>query len=148
MNMSVIPVLDRVFDIMFARYRRKMGDSDIIAPWRLARNTVAGYVASAFTGLTVVLVLVVGSSAGIGAKADHRHWAQITAVLTWIIVATWLNRRFQSVLIRPALLAPNESHEEKYLVFKFRAICIVLLFAVAVLGFLLRKVGVSAFRGL
>ena len=133
---------------MFARYRRKIGDSDIIAPWRLARNTVAEYVASAFTGLTVVLVLVVASSAGIGAKADHRHRAQITTVLTWVIVATWLNRRFQSVLIRPAVLASNESREERRLVFKFRAICIVLLFGVAVLGFLLGKVGVPAFQGL
>jgi hypothetical protein len=141
-------VLDRVFDIVFAKYRRKMGDSDIIAPWRLARNTVAGYVASAFTGLTVVLGLVVGSSAGIGAKEDHRHWAQIIAVITWVIVATWPNQRFKSVLICPALLTPNETREEKWLVFKFRAICIVLLFGVAVLGLLLRKAGVPAFQGL
>jgi hypothetical protein len=148
MNISLIPVLDRVFDIVFARYRRKMGDSDSIAPWRLARNTVSGYVATAFTGVTALLVLVIGSAFGLGSKADHKHWAQITGVLTWVLVAIWLNRRFQPVLIRPALLTPHESRHEKWLVFRFRAICIALLVCVGLLAFLLRKAGVPAFQGL
>ena len=125
-----------------------MGDENLIAPWRLARNTVAGYVASAFTGLTVVLILVIGSASGLGVKADHRQWAQIAAVATWVIVAIWIDRRFKSVLIRPAILTPNESRDERWLVFKFRAVCIALLFGVVALGILLRKIGISAFQGL
>src|ERR1700691_4277094 len=48
-------MLDKVFQILFARTRRQMGDSNLEWAWRSASNKVAGYLALPFRAGAVVL---------------------------------------------------------------------------------------------
>jgi hypothetical protein len=141
-------ILERVFQILFARMRRKMGDSNLERAWRSASNKVAGYLALPLSAGTAVLIVVVYAISGEGTRIEHRHWAQLAAVTAAVLVIVLLNRRFRKYLSIPPLLPIAESHADARLLFWFRAISYGSVALTCLIGLLLHHAGFRFLQGL
>ena len=86
--------LDAVFLVVFARYRRKVGDSKLTSAWVRASYTVSAYVSWPVAAATLVLVMITYTVSRTGTPMDHRRLGQITAVMMWLVIAFLLDRRF------------------------------------------------------
>jgi hypothetical protein len=147
-SLARMEILDRVFEILFARMRRKTGDSNLERAWRGANNRVAGYLALPFGAGAVVLVVVIYAVSGEGTRVEHRHWGQVIAWMAGVLVILLLNRRFRKYLSIPPILSVAESHADTRLVFWFRAISVGLFALTCLIGLLLHHAGFSFLQGL
>jgi len=141
-------VLDKIFEIFFARTRRKTGDSDLERSWRIASNRLAGYLAFPFAAATAVLIVVIYAVSGEGTRIQHRHWGQLIAGTIAVLVITLLNRRFRKYLSIPPALPVAESHADARVVFWFRALSLGSFALTCVIGLMLHIAGFRFLQGL
>jgi FtsH-binding integral membrane protein len=141
-------ILDRVFQVLFARMRRRLGDSNLEWAWRRASNKMAGYLAVPVGAATAVLVVVVYAVSSEGTRIEHRHWVQFIAMITGIVAIVLLNRRFRKHLSSPPALAFRESNADTRLIFWFRTISLGSFALTCVIGLLLHRAGVRFLQGL
>jgi len=147
-SMAQMEMLDKVFEILFARMRRKMGDSNLEQAWRRAGNRVAGYLALPFGAAAVVLVVVIYAVSGEDTRIEHRHWGQVIAWIAGMLLFLLLNRRFRRYLSIPPVLPVAESHADARLVFWFRAISFGSFALACLIGLLLHHAGFHFLQGL
>jgi hypothetical protein len=140
--------LERVFQVLFARMRRKMGDPNLEGAWRSASNKVAGYLALPLSAATAVLNVVVYAISGRGTRIEYRHWAQFFGVTAAVLIIVLLNRRFRKYLSIPPVLAVAESHADARLVFWFRALAFGSVALTCLIGLLLHHAGFRFLQGL
>jgi hypothetical protein len=133
--------LDRVFEVIFARWRRKLGDSNIEAAWRRASNKVSTYLLFPIAAITGVLMAVVFSFMGTGTFAEHKRAAQIVGVMVWIAISVLLDRRFKKYLLIPPRLPPDESSTDRQFVFWFHVISIGVFVITCLSGYFLHRGG-------
>lgn len=93
--MMSLEVLDRVFLVVFARYRRKSGDHNIGSMWRLASNKVCGYLALGIIALVGIGLVPVYALIEFGTRKEHRLWGQVVAIVAALLVGFWLDHRFK-----------------------------------------------------
>jgi FtsH-binding integral membrane protein len=141
-------MLDKVFEILFARMRRKTGDSNLERAWRSASNRVVGYLAFPFGAAAVVLVVVIYAVSGEGTRIAHRHWGQVIAWIAGLLLFLLLNRRFRRYLSTPPILPVAESHADTRLIFWFRAISFGSFVLTCLIGLLLHRAGFRFLQGL
>jgi hypothetical protein len=141
-------ILERVFQILFARMRRKMGDPNLEAAWRSASNKVAGYLVLPLSAGTAVINVVVYAISGRGTRIEHRHWAQFVGVTAAVLIIVLLNRRFRKYLLIPPALPVAESHADARLIFWFRTISFGSVALTCLIGLLLHRAGFSFLQGL
>ena len=142
---NLLNLLDRVFEVVFARYRRALGDSNVSSAWRRASNKVSAYVAWPVLATVGTLTIAIYSMAGIGTPTEHKGTGQVIAVIAGIATAMLLDRRFRKYLMKPPVLATEESNSEARLVFWFHA-CAIGIFALAGCVFALLHVAGFNFR--
>jgi len=133
--------LDRVFEAVFARWRRKLGDSNLESAWRRASNKVSAYLLFPIAAATVVLMAVVYSFMGTGTFVEQKKLAQIVGVVVWIAISILLDRRFKKYLLIPPRLAPDESSTARQVVFWFHFISIGVFVLTCLSGYLLHRAG-------
>jgi hypothetical protein len=133
--------LDRVFQLVFARFRRKLGDSNFESAWRRATNRVSGYLVLPIAAGVVVLVLVMYAVIGTGTPVEHKRLGQIIAVVAGVVVSYLLDRRFRKYLLAPPALPPVEARIDTQLVFWFRVIAVALFVLTCLVGFFLHQAG-------
>lgn len=138
---SALETLERVFLVVFARYRRKLGDAKIEFAWRLASNKVSGYLLWPTASITAILVISVYSLTGVGSRVEHRRLMQIAGVVAVLCMAFALDRHFRRYLLAPPGLSPAESPDEARLLFWFRVISICTFVLACLLAFGLRQAG-------
>jgi hypothetical protein len=127
-------IVDKVFQVLFARFRRKLGDVNIEFAWQRASNTVSGYLALPSAAVAAMLVTLYYSVTGTGVHADHKRVAQMLAVAITLAAAVLLDRRFKRFLSPASPLTPQEAQGETRCLFWFRAIAIaIVVIACAVL---------------
>jgi len=148
MTVGTAGVLDKVFEILFARLRRKTGDSDLERSWRSASNRVAGYLALPFGAGAVVLEVVVYAVSPEGTRIEHRHWGQVIAWIAGMMAILLLSRRFRKYLSAPPALSAAESHADKRLIFWFRTLSFGSVALTCVIGLLLHHAGFRFLQGL
>jgi hypothetical protein len=136
-------VVDRVFQIIFARYRRQLGETSLEPAWRRATNTVSAYVAWPVVAASAAVVMGAYSLLGTGAPAQHKRLVQVVAVASGLTSAILLDRHFKQYLSAPLALAPEESNADSQLVFRFHAICIGIFVLTCALGYALHRAGVN-----
>lgn len=134
-------ILDKVFQLIFARFRRKYGDSQIEFAWRRA-----SYRMTIYTCLTVcacVAIFMVGgySLLKIGTPAEHRRWSGIAAGIIGLITSVLLDRRFKKYLISPPPLSAIETNEEARYIFNFIAASFGIFVLTCLAGYLLHRAG-------
>lgn len=142
-----VEMLDRVFLIVFARYRRQIGDSNIASAWQRACYKVAGYISWPLAVTTLVSVVVAYALIRTGSPADHKRFGQIAAVVVWLVVVVLLNRRFRKYLSDPPALASEESRTEKQLVLRFRVLSFGVFALTCLIGFVLHRAGFRFIQG-
>jgi hypothetical protein len=114
-------VLDRVFLLVFSRYRRKKGGDRIEAAWRGASSKVLGYLVPPICGLVTVPTVALYSFLGGGTKLQYRYWGQIGAISVIVLIGFCLDRRFKKYRSSPPLLSHEETPVEARLLLYFRA---------------------------
>jgi hypothetical protein len=136
-------MLDRVFEVIFARYRRDLGDSNIESAWRRTSNKVSAYVAWPVVAVSAALTVMTYSLLGIGSPIEHKRSVQLIAVFAGLAVAVMLDRRFRKYLATPPPLASEESHIEAQFALWFHASAIGSFILTCCVGFLLHRAGFS-----
>ena len=136
-------LVDRVFQVIFARYRRYLGETRLDSAWRRATNTVSAYVAWPVVAASAAVVMGAYSLLDTGAPAQHKRLVQVVAVASGLLTAILLDRHFKQYLSEPPVLAPEESHADAQLVFRFHAICIGIFVMTCALGYALHRAGVN-----
>jgi hypothetical protein len=143
-----LEILDKVFEILFARMRRKTGDSNLERAWRSASNRVAGYLALPFGACAVLLVVLIYALSGESTRIERRHWAQFIAAMAGVLVIVLLNRRFRKYFSIPPALPVAESPADRRLVFWFRTLSFGSFALTCLVGLLLRYAGFRFLQGL
>jgi len=145
---SLLHLLDVTFEVVFARFRRKLGDSNLQLAWRRASNTVSGYLILPIAAVATVAIAILHASTGMGSHNDHRLSSQIVAMAAVLVTAVLLDRRFRKFLDPVPLLAPHESIEDRRRLFWFRISTVGLFFPVCAVGFSMQLGGSKLFDGL
>jgi hypothetical protein len=136
--------IDRVFEVTFARWRRKLGDSNLESAWRRASNSISGLILFPTAAIVIPLSLFVMAMMQRGYSPAVKRTIQIVGVLVWFFVSFLLDRRFRKFLISPPRLDSEESLVDKRLIMRFRVTCIGSCVASCFGGWLLHRSGVSA----
>lgn len=136
-------LIDRVFVVVFARYRRKTGDSDLESAWRTASFRVSGYLVLPIAALTVLSTLAIYSLKRLGEPIDRQGTllTQVAAVVIGLLVTVLLDKRFKKYLLNLPELSTDESRAEKLLIVKFRVIAVGIFSLVCAICFLWFKSG-------
>ena len=121
LTMRALGVIDRVFLVLFGRFRRKFGDTKIEAAWHSASFRVSGHLALFAAATVFVLFEVTQWFTGSGlAPKQERAWQIVVGVVA-VSITVLLDRRFKKYLSVPPTLAAEESSAEKSLIRWFRA---------------------------
>jgi hypothetical protein len=147
-NQSLLRVLDATFEVVFARFRRKLGDSNLQLAWRRASNTVSGYLVLPIAALVTVAVAVVHAVTGGGTHIDHRFSSQIIAIVMVLVTAILLDRRFRKFLDPVPVLVAHESAEDGRRLLWFRISTVGLFLAICAIGFSMHLAGSKLLGGL
>lgn len=139
--------IDRVFQVVFARYRRKMGDSNLKSAWRLATNKISGYFIFPVAAAAFVLIAIARVFMGTETSVGNRDTVQIVACIIGVIAGYILDRRFRKYLAVPPALVSPEPHADARLVFWFRMISIGILVLAGVGGFIVRRTNPNWLQG-
>jgi hypothetical protein len=126
--------LDRIFLIIFGRFRRKLGNSNIASAWNRANYKVAGYMLWLISSVTMIVVVLSYCLTGGGAPARQKQSAQVIGVVTWFAFSFLLNRRYLKYLSNPPQLAAKESIQDRQLLTQFRIFCVGTFIVTGALG--------------
>src|SRR4051812_16311004 len=86
-SVMALTILDKVFLILFARYRRKAGVVDIESSWRRASSKVSAYVFGSVLSLTVLIMVVTYRVTQRGTFIEHKRMGQIIAVFSMLALS-------------------------------------------------------------
>jgi hypothetical protein len=134
-----VRLLDQIFLVLFARYRRK--DSNLESAWRRAANRVSRYLALPVAAATLVLIAMIYSFLRTGTPIEHKRMGQIFAGVAGLLTLHMLNRRFRQYLSFPPTLPSSEARTDTQLVFWFRIISVGIFILTCLVGFLFHRAG-------
>jgi hypothetical protein len=100
-------ILDKTFQLIFARFRRKLGDGQIDFAWRRARYRMTIYTSWAVCGVVGMMVIGSYSLFKVGTPSDHKKLLGIVAGITVLIMSILFDVRFKKYLISPPPLSSN-----------------------------------------
>ena len=140
-------LIDQIFLTVFARYRRKLGESSVNSAWIRAVGKVSGFLIWPVAAVTCVLVISMYLLTGSGTPADHMRWGKVTTVVSWLAMAFLLQARFTKYLHDPPVLSPAESAGERYTVMWFHLTCIGVFVVLCAAGFALHAAGLGTRLG-
>jgi hypothetical protein len=89
--------IDRVFRVTFARWRRKLGDSNLESAWRRASNSMSGFILFPTAAIVIPLSLFVMAMTQRGYSPAVKQTIQIVGVLVWFSISFLLERRFRAL---------------------------------------------------
>jgi hypothetical protein len=112
--------LDKVFVLLFARCRRKLGESNLDYVWRRASTQFDSYISWPLTAAVFLLWILTYSIVKFGSHASHKPTLQIIGVAVWLAAYMSLSMRFKKYLRDPPALAVEESSNERYFLLRFR----------------------------
>jgi hypothetical protein len=136
-------VMDKVFEAMFARWRRKLGDSNLESAWRRTSNSISGLILFPTAAIVIPVALVLAAIMHAGYSGPEKITIQILGVVIWFSVSFLLDRRFRKFLISPPRLESKESFIDKRLLMKFRVACIASFVVSCLGGWLMHRAGIS-----
>lgn len=140
-------MLDKVFLVIFARNRRKKGDSNLESAWYLASYKMSAYIGWPVAAATLVLAAATYALTRAGSPSAHKHLGELMAAAVWLMAAYLLDRRFRKYLSNPPTLTSQESPHEWRLVVGFRAASLGFFALTCLVGFLLHRAGFHFIQG-
>lgn len=134
-------LLDQIFILVFARYRRKLGDLNIESAWRQATNRVCGYFVFPVAAVTLVLIVVAYSFMGTGTSGEQKQTGQIAAGVAVVVLFYLLDRRFRKYLSLPPTLSSLEGASDARVLLWVRLVSVGVFAFTSFAGFLLHRAG-------
>lgn len=134
-------IIDKLFAIIFARYRRKLGDAKIESAWYRANNRVVGYLLFPIAAILYFIFAIIYFPVVKGSAFDHRRPLILVGAAIYVISAFALGRGFNVFLKNPPRLNSEETDAESRFVFWFRAICYGLFGVACLIAFALHDAG-------
>jgi hypothetical protein len=138
-------VIDEVFKIVFARYRRRFGEAQRGAAWSRACYELTGYLSWSVGGATFLGLFVVANVIPRELPFDHRRWGMILAGAAILGLGLSLNRRFAPYREQPPVLAAAELPLERWLVWRFRALSLAVFALPPISALVCRHFGIGEF---
>jgi hypothetical protein len=133
-----------LFQILFARYRRKLGDSNLEAAWYRASNDLAMYIGSPILALEFAVFVLLYVPLIKGSALDSRPLILMIGAAVFFACAYSLGRGFRKYLNDLPKLEASESASNSHFISQFRAVSLGLFGLVCVLAFALHKAGFPA----
>lgn len=126
----LISIVDEVFQIEFARQRRRSSGE---AAWTKARMSVLGYLTFPLAAIVILGMILARLWRGPGSVGNEFVIAsQVIGVGIIWIVSSLFDRRFKRLLTASTSLPREESNSQRRLLLRFRA-TMYLIFALACL---------------
>ena len=141
-------VLDRVFEIMFARFRRRYGEAQLRFAWGQAASATSGFLVLPIAAAVIVGTALSYGFVRLGTPDQHTHFGSLLGVLAMLSTFVLLRIRFKKYLVFPPTLSDIESPSDRKYIFWFRASTVTIFIVVCLAGYLLRRNGVSFMQGL
>ena len=135
-------LLDRVFEVLLARWRRKLGDSKLELAWKRANFKMSGYLLPPVATVTMLLVSASYLFLRTGSFVEHKRAVQIIGVGIWFGMSMMLERRFRKYLVDPPAVPAEESSEDRRFLLEFRVTTLGTFLLMCLAGFLLHRAGV------
>jgi len=141
-------LIDRIFEILFARFRRQLGESRLDFAWRRAINAVAGLLVLPIVAETLLLTIIVYGLTGAGTAAQRTHTSGLFAVVTGLFIFASLMIRLRKFLSHPPRFPEAESADDRRYVFWFHVSAVAMFVFTCLLGFVLHAAGVRFIQGI
>lgn len=136
-------ILDRVFELNFARFRRKLGDDAAYSAWRRASLGVTTYVAAVISACISLVFILSYALMHRGTPTEHRRGVVIVGIVVYLGISMLLEQRFKKYLTILPKLIPNESDTETRHIFLFRAVSVGIFLFICLIGYLFHLAGLN-----
>lgn len=136
-------IIDKFFELMFARFRRNTGDSQIAFAWTRASYRTTVFILLPVCGCVALTVLCYYSLFKIGTPAELKRSLTIAAAPVGLIVSVLLDRRFKKYLVSPPLVQPRESRAETRYIRLFSAGSLAVFGLICLAAYMLHEVSLS-----
>jgi len=101
---GAVTIIDKLFAIIFARYRRKLGDAKIESAWYRANNRVVGYLLFPIAAILYFIFAIIYFPVVKDSAFDHRRPLILVGAAIYVISAFALGRGFNVFLKNPPRL--------------------------------------------
>ena len=139
--------LDKFFILLFARYRRRVGDAQIEAAWRRACSDVWWASALVSCSLVVVGIFALYALTGIGTPKEHQQWVLYGGIGSYVMTIALLRRRFRKFLVDVPQITTTEFVSDTRYVRLFRIMLYSIGGAIVIAIWVLRKQHLAVLRG-
>jgi hypothetical protein len=143
--LGAMNTVDEVFKVLYARFRRRYGETRRKTAWDLATYRLISYLAWGVAGAVGVVMIVTGAFIPAGSPAEHRRWGMYLAGCVAVVVIISIHRHLKPYLDQPPVLTATESKAETWLVRRFRALSFGFFALAAAIGLLCKHFGISNF---
>lgn len=143
----MLDALDTFFILLFARYRRRVGDAQIQTAWRRACSDVWWASALAIGGMVFIGIWIWYALTRMGTPHDHREWAVYGGVGAYIIFMTLLKRRFRKFLVDVPQMPTIESASDARYIRLSRFVLNAIAVAIGVAVWILQRQHLAVLKG-
>ena len=143
MPMSIV---NKLFCIIFARYRRKLGDLNIESAWFQANSKVTVYLGSLVIAAEFLIFLVLYFPLIRGTAFDRKPAIVALGTAICLLVAYSVSRGFRAYLSDPPRLDAAETSADTRFIFWFRAASIGSFGSSCLLAFAMHRAGFPIIR--
>jgi hypothetical protein len=140
--------IDRIFEIIFARFRRQLGEAHLDFAWRRASSAVSGLLVLPIAAAMLLLTIIVYGVTRAGTAAQRTHVGELFAAITVLLVFALLKVRLKKYLSHPPPLPEAESADDRRYVFWFHTSVVAIFVLVCLVVFVLHASGVRFIQGI
>jgi hypothetical protein len=139
-------IINKLFCVIFARCRRKLGDSNIESAWFEANSKVTAYLGSLIIAAEFLIFLFLYFPLIKGTAFDSKPAIVASGTAICLLVAYSIGRGFRAHLSDPPRLNAAETSGETRFIFWFRAVTIGVFGLSCLLAFAMHRAGFPIFR--
>jgi hypothetical protein len=141
-----VSIVNKLFCIIFARYRRKLGDLNIESAWFQANSKVTAYLGSPIIAAEFLIFLILYFPLIKGTAFDSKPAILALSTAICLLVAYSIGRGFRAYLSDPPRLDAAETSAETRFIFWFRAVSIGLFCSSCLVAFAVHRAGFPFIR--
>lgn len=143
----MLDALDTFFILLFARYRRRLGDAQIETAWRRACSDVWWARALVSCSLVVVGIFVLYALTGMGTPKEHQQWVLYGGIGGYVVTIATLRRRFRKFLVEVPQIRATELVSDTRYVRLFRIMLYSIGSVIVMAIWILRKQHLAVLKG-
>jgi len=136
-----VDILDKFFQLMFARFRRKIGDSQIDFAWTRASYRTTIFTAIPVCGCAALIAIGCYSLLKIDSPEEQKKIVGVAAGSAILLTSFFLDRRFKKFLTSPPPVQLQESDAETRYIWVFYFCSLGAFALTCLMAYVLREAG-------